>query len=56
MQTLQQENQRQRLLPTPPTEHWGWIPQKQDRVKILKSIATFAEEIHRPQYTNLQAN
>jgi hypothetical protein len=50
VELLHSENQRQRSLPNCPTEHWGWIPQKYDRVKILKQIGAFAEDIYRPSY------
>jgi hypothetical protein len=52
MRMLQGENQRQRSLPDPPTEHWGWIQNKHDRVKILSAIGGFAEEM-RPLYVPL---
>ena len=48
IRTLQQENQLQRSLPDPPTEHWGWIPEKHDRVTILKATGKFAEEMREP--------
>jgi len=48
VQALHQENRRQRSLPNGPIEHWGWIPAKHDRVKILKQIGQFAEETNRP--------
>ena len=46
VRALQQENQRQRSQPDCLTEHWGWIPNKNDRVKILRQIGVFAEEVH----------
>lgn len=48
VQALHQENRRQRSLPNGPIEHWGWIPVKHDRVKILKQIGQFSEEANRP--------
>ena len=50
VRALHQENRRQKVLPNGTTEHWGWIPVKHDRVKILKQIGRFAEETHRPKY------
>jgi hypothetical protein len=46
---LQAENQRQRSLPDCPTDHWGWIPDRHDRVNILTGVGGFAEEM-RPSY------
>ena len=53
VQALHQENRRQRSLPNGPIEHWGWIPVKHDRVKILKQIGQFSEETNRPRYVLL---
>jgi hypothetical protein len=51
MQLLQQENQWQRSYPeTCPTEHWGWIPDRHDRVKILTSVGAFSDDIRHPSY------
>lgn len=53
---IQQENHWQRSFPdTCPTEHWGWIPDKHDRVKILRSVGAFAAEIRRPAYYLLRS-
>ena len=51
IKVLQQENQFQRSFPDRcPTDHWGWIPNRHDRVKILTSVGAFADGIQRPSY------
>lgn len=51
--TLQKETRSRRSALDCPTEHWGWIPQRQDRVAILRAIGSYAEEIHQPRYALL---
>ena len=53
VQALHLENRRQRSLPNGPIEHWGWIPIKHDRVKILKQIGHFSEQTNRSTYVFL---
>ena len=55
VQVLHQENRRQRSLPNGPIEHWGWIPVKHDRVKILKQIGQFSRR-NQSSYVRLPRN
>jgi hypothetical protein len=48
MNLLQHENQTQRTGPDCPSEHWGWIPSKRDRVRVLRDVALTAYELRLP--------